>query len=807
MSAPLFSVVWVGHNRLDALRTMLASVQAQTVDDFELLIDDCGSTDGTAEMVEAAAAIDPRIRPVNGAAADADETLLEALRSCRGEYVVICPPIGRMAPDALKSVADAFAVQTVVGAICTPGFRTGGPARIADRVDLVTLLFTPSKLFLPAMTIRRRALEAVGIHRYDWRMAAFAVDLTCRLSLGWGLGYLPHRLFADAGTVGTATAASVDAQIDDRLQIVDQMFARDGFFAIMCDAIATEAKVNLLNGLARELNDSGRQGDAGTIFPRLEGLAFQIRNQLRGDHRTLRSLHRLFSSRSQNMGLFERPMQKRLAALAGREDQSSIHAGYKAWSDRPWNKPIRKVVAQTVPADEVHADSPSWEALHADLYAELGQRYERRGQVDAALELWDRARPPQDATLDSVACQAALKTPTATERMLADRHQRWVDTYLGKPPQVFLPRQSASGERIRIGYHCSFMHMDTMRSMMREVLRHHDRSRFEVFGYAPTRPDEDILAVLDQWRHTPLPEYDDAKFVEQVRADKIDVFMELTGYSPGHRFAAMSRRCAPVQISFLNHTGTSRVPNVDYVLSDEICTPPGGEAEQYYTEKVCRMPGCFFCFDYTRSNEPEPGPPPHLRNGYTTYGCFGSGGKISRELIGIWSKLLHREPTARLFLQNPHLTPPGNRRYMAEVFEEFGIGADRLIIRGGVDRKRLLQSYREVDVTLDTWPYAGGNTIAESFWQGVPVVTLHGDRFASAYGASLVKAAGCADLAAPSADAYIDLAIRLAADSSRLVDLRRNLRRMSVEFGLGDSKLFARRLEEAYGAMLDQVGT
>jgi protein O-GlcNAc transferase len=139
---------------------------------------------------------------------------------------------------------------------------------------------------------------------------------------------------------------------------------------------------------------------------------------------------------------------------------------------------------------------------------------------------------------------------------------------------------------------------------------------------------------------------------------------------------------------------------------------------------------------------------------------------------------------------------------MMDRFRRFGIGADRLRIEGGTDRQSLLKCYADVDVTLDTWPYCGGNTIGESFWQGVPVVTLYGSRFSSRYGSSLVTAAGCADLVATSPSEYIEKAAMLASDRERLRKLRENLRQMYKQYGLGDSGRFARALEDAFVDMM-----
>ncbi|MGH9420974.1 MAG: tetratricopeptide repeat protein, partial [Thermoanaerobaculia bacterium] len=174
--------------------------------------------------------------------------------------------------------------------------------------------------------------------------------------------------------------------------------------------------------------------------------------------------------------------------------------------------------------------------------------------------------------------------------------------------------------------------------------------------------------------------------------------------------------------------------------------------------------------------------------------------------IELWARLLHRVPNAILRIQNGQLESEGNRRFIAARFQRFGISPERLVLEKGVARRKLLDAYNEVDISLDTWPYCGGNTIAESLWMGVPVVTLKGDRFGSRYGASLVTAGGCPEFVAESPEEYVEIAARLAGDLPRLRHLRQNLRQMSIDHGLGDSTLFARRLENAYREMLGRAG-
>ena len=156
----------------------------------------------------------------------------------------------------------------------------------------------------------------------------------------------------------------------------------------------------------------------------------------------------------------------------------------------------------------------------------------------------------------------------------------------------------------------------------------------------------------------------DSAFAQSVRDDEVDVFVEMSGFSFGHRFGAMARRCAPVQISYLNHFATSRVPNVDYILSDEICTPYEAGPQPTFTETIYRLPGCLLRYDYTESNGPPVSALPAVKNGFVTFGCFGSANKVNTHDIGLWAEVMLQVPGSKILLQHSQLDAPDNRRYM-----------------------------------------------------------------------------------------------------------------------------------------------
>ena len=214
--------------------------------------------------------------------------------------------------------------------------------------------------------------------------------------------------------------------------------------------------------------------------------------------------------------------------------------------------------------------------------------YELRGQIELTLDMCERARPPNNLSRDSLGCQAMLKLPSVTDEKIAAFQRVWVNDTLvtslssSSPHPAFGIADKGSGSAITTQ---PWMGTRSV-TCMRDVMIAHDRSQFEVYGYSPVTFGDELKSSFDVFRNTAIPHarpdsvfvgltptMSDDEFVKLVRDDRIDVLVEMNGFSNGHRFVAMSRRCAPVQVSFLNHTGSSHVPNVDYILADEIGIP------------------------------------------------------------------------------------------------------------------------------------------------------------------------------------------------------------------------------------------
>jgi predicted O-linked N-acetylglucosamine transferase (SPINDLY family) len=155
-------------------------------------------------------------------------------------------------------------------------------------------------------------------------------------------------------------------------------------------------------------------------------------------------------------------------------------------------------------------------------------------------------------------------------------------------------------------------------------------------------------------------------------------------------------------------------------------------------------------------------PPPCLAAGFITFASLCSQYKINDEVIEAWAMILRQAPEARLLIKNAALGDSTNRAALHERFGRWEIPPTRVLLEGPAKHEAFLAAYERVDIALDTFPYNGGTTTMEALWQGVPVLTFNGDRWASRQSRSLLLAAGLDDWVMPDRDAYIARAVTLA---------------------------------------------
>jgi len=826
LGEPLVSIICFCKDRAATIRRCVESVLSQTYKNIEFVVQDGASTDGTVEILRSYD--DRRIKLVSEKDSGPAEAFWKVLNRCEGDIIGTCLSDDELLPEAVARAVDHFRAAPHLGAITCDGIITDLNGKIVNEFNAgdfnaVDYLFGWYCPFWPGSFFRRQALIEIGLKSHRWTIECLEFETWCRLAMQHEVKYVRERMskYSVHETQLSQTSQNFHEHFDNRALVIHRMFSSEGFFGqnetllfgclynqlyLLYSHVRTyklAEPVALLGQRLRRLTEETGiinrilykeyfnfvpDGSANTRWSRGKA-PHTAHSYRRATSIWLRVALAIPASIRQGISRSTKDLLR--AAL-----HVSIGTAYEI-------KQILRAAGHWLKqklSRQVEDNPPSIE-FSPMLYHEVAKIYYGRGQIEQALRLWKCAEALDDPAIDGLACQAMLMSPSATYEGILASQRRWAERHARPLTLDTRPnwRPYDGKRRIRVGYHCAFMDSDTMRLMMLHGIRRRDRNLFEVYGYSPSPTSSDIAAAFDRFRVASAQSNE--KFVQQVRSDELDILIEVSGFSPQNCFGAMASRCAPIQVSYLNHTGTSGVPNVDYVFADAISVPP--EDDRFFTETVWRLPGCFLCYNYDEDGSlPSVSPPPYRKNGFVTFGYFGSGGKLNTQLIELWSEVMKRVPDSMFFIRNAQLSAADNRQFLQNRFWRFGIAAERLRILGGADRTAILRNYDDVDISLDTWPYCGGNTIAESLWQGVPVVTLKGNRFSGKYGASLLHAAGCPELVANSADEYIQIASRLANSQENLERYRRDLREMVRTNGLSDSAGFAMRLEAAYIEMM-----
>ena len=376
-----------------------------------------------------------------------------------------------------------------------------------------------------------------------------------------------------------------------------------------------------------------------------------------------------------------------------------------------------------------------------------------------------------------------VKAPPATAR-------RWT-------PQSAGPRS-----KLRVGYVSSDLREHAVGFAMTDIFEQHDKQSFEVHAYYcgiarvdPTRIR--ISKAADSW--TDINGMSDEQAADKIAKDKIDILVDLNGYTKDARVKIFSLRPAPIIVNWFGFPGTMGSPYHHYIVADEHIVP--ADHDIYFSEKVVRLP-CYQPNDRKRTVDTRTPAPEEegLPSGALVYCCLNGTQKITPLMFSNWMAILAGVPGSVLWLLSG--TQDTNER-LKQLAEQSGISPDRLIFSGKKPNPQHLARYALADLFLDSFPYGAHTTAADAMWMGVPVLTICGKGFASRVCASLVQAAGMGELVCQDHRTYVARAIEMGRNPKALERLKKKLKAGRDTCLLFDTPQLVRELETAYRGMWD----
>ncbi len=438
----------------------------------------------------------------------------------------------------------------------------------------------------------------------------------------------------------------------------------------------------------------------------------------------------------------------------------------------------------------------------AAVIAQYAADHDAQGRLEETIATLRRGIEvhPDNAWLRQQLLLPLMRAPAIDPREIYQHH-----AVLGSMLERMMPRDPRPHANARdpdrpltIGYVSQDLRNRSVGHFIEPIIAHHDPAAYRLAAYHNTLDEDELTARLKVrcaiWRD--IAPTDDPGVVDLIRADRVDILVDLSGHTGMGRLGPFCYKPAPIQFTYLGYANTTGLSTIDYRLVDAHTDPPGAEA--LATEDLVRLHGCFLCYA-PPPHAGEPAPPPSRTRAHVTFGSFNTLTKVGRPVVELWARLLHAVPGSRLILKAKSFDAPAAIAQYHARFAEQDIDPSRLDLRPETKSKGdHLAAYREMDIALDTFPYNGTTTTMEALWMGVPVVTLAGNSHVSRVGVSLLTNAGHSEWIAKDPSEYLAIAASLAGDLPRLESLRVSLRRELAASTLCDALAFTRRLEGVY---------
>ncbi|QWD22996.1 tetratricopeptide repeat protein [Polynucleobacter paneuropaeus] len=386
-------------------------------------------------------------------------------------------------------------------------------------------------------------------------------------------------------------------------------------------------------------------------------------------------------------------------------------------------------------------------------------------------------------------------------------HLRLAQNYSSRlyPPNNALGKfEKYNNPKIRLGYYSADFHDHATAFLITGLLELHDRDRFELiaFSYGTNQEDESrkrLIKAFDQF--IDISKIPDKEVASLSRDLRINIGIDLKGFTQDSRPGIFAFRAAPIQVSYLGYPDTMGADYIDYILADEIVIP--SLSQDFYTEKIAYLPNSYQPNDYkrrisnTRFTREDFGLP---SDGFI-FCCFNNNYKITPKIFDSWSRILKNVEKSVLWLLEDNKNAKENLSYE---FKRRGISINRLFFSERIDMPEHLARHKLADLFLDTFPCNAHTTASDALWTGLPIITLRGKTFASRVASSLLNTSGLWELSTDTYQEYENLAISLASDRGKLSLLKKNLKDAHQNSPLFNTQLITKNIEKTFEQMMER---
>jgi protein O-GlcNAc transferase len=436
---------------------------------------------------------------------------------------------------------------------------------------------------------------------------------------------------------------------------------------------------------------------------------------------------------------------------------------------------------------------------YPNAHSNLAHLLRERGRPDEAIAAYRRALElrPDDAEAHSGLILVLDHHPACTPDVALAERRAWNERHARALTAIAPPHTNDlhPDRPLRVGYVSGDFRWHSAAMGFGPILAH-DPRQVEAICYADVaRPDTRTAWFASQaprWRD--VAGWSDAAIAEQIRADQIDILVDLGGHSASGRLLVFARKPAPIQVTAWGYATSTGLDAMDAFLVDPVVAPP--DEQRWYVEELVQLPSVV-CYE-PPANLPAVVPPPSIERGVITFGSLNRATKLTPAALDAWARIVAAVPGSRMLFKSPGLDDAENLSRILDAFAAHGVAPDRIDVLGTSTQPEHLAAFGRVDVQLDPFAHSGGVTTFEGLLTGVPTVTLRGDRVANRLSASFLATIGLPDLVAETVDEYVAIASGLAERADWLVTQRATLRQRVLASPLGNVQAYTRAVEAAY---------
>ena len=359
-------------------------------------------------------------------------------------------------------------------------------------------------------------------------------------------------------------------------------------------------------------------------------------------------------------------------------------------------------------------------------------------------------------------------------------------------------------KKIKVGYFSPDFHEHPVGYIVSELFSCHDKDKFEIIGFS-LNPNQKIISEirdkiinnLDNFVECGKSNY--REIIEKSRNLKIDIAIDLAGFTVHNKLKSFIKRVAPLQINYLGYPGTLG-PSFDYIIADLEVIPI--EKQKFYSEKIIYMPETFLPsftkFDLSSNITKEI---IGLKEENFVFVNFNTHHKITPFIFNVWMRILKKIKNSVLYLSE------GNEYSRENLKKEAinrGIAAERIIFSKTMDYSTHVIKYKFCDLFLDTFPYNAHSTASSSLLSGCPLITIRGESFHARVSSSILSSLNLSELICDSIEEYENKIINIAQSPKEMDKIKKKLNDSLIKLKTFDTNNYVKNLEKAYNKIYEK---